>query len=166
MKISLHKIDVAERQINQAIKMFFRKDEIISIHTICTSGYQILSDICKKKKIYRQLEDNDILRKLGIVQEVVKSLRKPQNYFKHACKDDNSEINFNTDITEVIIYLAIDLFEKITGTMSNEFKIFCGWFLLKYPNVRNPEMSKAFLKLTSLPNPNDFEFFKSMIKNG
>ena len=43
---SITKLEAAERQLAQAIRLFFGQGDEIAIHTLASTAYQILSDMC------------------------------------------------------------------------------------------------------------------------
>ncbi|MCI0917470.1 hypothetical protein JNA64_09870 [Pseudomonas stutzeri] len=59
----LTKFDAAERQLLQAIRLFFREEDAISIHTLPEAASQILYDIGKETGIKSMFRDSDRIRK-------------------------------------------------------------------------------------------------------
>jgi hypothetical protein len=58
----LSKFDVAERQLLQAIRMFFGEEDPVSIHTLAEAAAQVLNDIGEKYGARSFLRDSDIIR--------------------------------------------------------------------------------------------------------
>lgn len=81
--------------------------------------------------------------------EVKKSLRFPQNFFKHADKleDIDSEVTFNPFFTELLLYFAIehywDVFEESLPIILTKYQ---GWFILNYPDTFKSEKHDCLLQ--------------------
>ncbi len=125
--LRLSKLDVAKRQLETAIKLYFNDDDPVSIHTLACAAHGILSDLNKKYN-----GDPMILSDYVISDEYKtewnKRIKKPQNYFKHADKDTEENIDFVPEVTQYFIFDAISKYQEITGEIIFYFAIFRGWF--------------------------------------
>lgn len=106
-KPKIKKVDAARRQLDTSIELWFHYGDIVSIHTLACSAYQILHDINEHRKgpelLFNSLVVKDEYRALA------KSyLKKAYNFFKHADKDPDPEgvIDFNPLGTEGFIMFA------------------------------------------------------------
>jgi hypothetical protein len=158
------KLEAAERQLDQAILLFFSRKDQVSIHTLATSAYQIISDICKKKGIEREIEDSAVLEKLGIKHELIDAIRKPQNFFKHADKDADQSVRLNPMLTACFMMSAVQYLLKLRTNQTAECEVFRFWFFLRKPEDA-PQEVKALLGATpSTIDPDDYEFFSEAIE--
>src|SRR5437660_11025323 len=92
---TIAKLDAAERQLAQAIRLFFDRGDEIAVHTLASAAYQVLSDLCAKRGIAREIEDSEILAEIGVKGEFIAAMRKPQNFFKHADRDAEDTVRFS-----------------------------------------------------------------------
>jgi hypothetical protein len=60
--LKLNKMEVAERQLKEAINLFFEQRDCVSIHTLATAAYQVLYDMRKKSHSYDDLKDTNIIK--------------------------------------------------------------------------------------------------------
>lgn len=96
MEMKLTKFDVAERQLLQSIRLLFRDEDPVSIHTLSESALQVLRDIGSEFGTTSRLRDNDLIRP-DKKKEWYRALAKSRNFFKHADKDKTSIHEFDTE---------------------------------------------------------------------
>ncbi len=159
----IDKICAARRQLQVAIWMFFERKDPVAIHTITWAAYQILIDICKQKGIQREIEDSEVLKEMGRLNEVITAIRKPHNFFKHSENDSDASIKFFPDSNYPLLMMSCQYFLKLTGDLFIEGKVFQCWFCLKHPE-RAPEAWGLMLNQVSKAiSFNDYEFFIEML---
>lgn len=129
----IDKVKVVNRQIKEAVRLFFNERDPVAIHTLIASAHQILFDLGKQKNIQSLLKNTASLRK-SEVQKFIRQINYPYNFFKHADKDPNSKINILPliDLTVDFIFDAIVMLQQITGELPYEAKIYWLWFVSKY----------------------------------
>lgn len=143
------KVEVVNRQIKEAIRLFFDKRDPVAIHTLIASAHQILFDIGKRKHIKSAFKNTSSLKQ-SEVQKFIRSINYPFNFFKHADKDQNSKINILPliDLTVDFIFDAIVMLQQIGGELPYEAKIFWLWFVSKYhegfDNLPEDSVTKRF----------------------
>ena len=103
MRIS--KINAAEYQLKEAIRLFFERRDPVSIRTLVSSSHQILCDKLeknnKKLSVFKQF--------LGLIRdekkgEIRNKIRFAQNFFKHADKDSEDVMEYNPEINEIFLF--------------------------------------------------------------
>jgi len=125
--LKISKLDVAKRQLEAAIRLYFNDDDPVSIHTLACAAHGILSDLNKKYNGNpMMLSDYVILDKYKT--EWNKKIREPQNFFKHADNDSGKSIEFTPELTEYFIFDATSKYQEMTGKIIHYFIIFRGWF--------------------------------------
>lgn len=129
----IDKVEVVNRQIIEAVRLFFNERDSVAIHTLIASAHQILFDLGKQKNIQSALKNTASLRK-SEVQKFIRKINYPYNFFKHADKDPNSKINILplVDLTVDFIFDAIVMLQQISGELPYEAKIYWLWFVSKY----------------------------------
>jgi hypothetical protein len=159
----ISKIEAAERQLAQAIRMFFDRADAVSIHTLASAAYQILIDICKSRAIPREMEDSAILMEMGVKKDVIAALREPQNFFKHSHQGNPEEtVRFSPKLSAYMMVSAARYHYIVTGRQMHESIVLQMWFYASHPE-RAPEQIRPFLK-DDLLDPKDLEFFAGLIK--
>lgn len=136
--ILVSKLEAAERQLDQAILLFFGKGDQVSTHTLAAAAYQIISDICKHKRIEREIEDSKLLDDLGIKRELLASIRKPQNFFKHADNDPEQKVRLKPFLTVCNIMSSVQYMLKLRSKPTPECEVFRAWFFLQIPECTPP----------------------------
>jgi hypothetical protein len=57
MEVTVTKLDVAKRQIETAIVLYFAECDPVSIHTLCRAGYDVIHALNKKRAVQGELKD-------------------------------------------------------------------------------------------------------------
>lgn len=160
------KLEVAERQLRVAIRMFFERRDMIAVHTLAAAALDILRQLSRPagyKSVFDLVDDVVIPEKRT---ELRKIMRAAQNFFKHAGKDATDKFNFYFEATKFDLIDASRLLVLITGHHARETAAFTLWFLGKYPDSFQtsdiPELEgvKESMKLINLE---DFELIISVM---
>lgn len=130
--ITLDKAGVARRQLREAIILFLEKRNIVSVHTLATAAYQILYDTAKKQGLKDILYDSDIIKD-EYRGQAKRHINIAKNFFKHADKDHDKKIEFNSSMTEWFLFSAAHLVRQIYGDMYLENYVFCWWYSVNHP---------------------------------
>jgi hypothetical protein len=103
--IKLDKEQVAVSQLDTAITLLFNGGDIVPVHTLAAAAANILNDLLHA--IGETSWRDKILNYYPEYKKVMKSfLSQAQNYFKHADRDSNEDIEFEEANAESIIFLA------------------------------------------------------------
>ncbi|GAD31906.1 hypothetical protein PLEI_3571 [Photobacterium leiognathi lrivu.4.1] len=132
--ISVTKFDVAERQLLQAIHMFFREDDIISTHTVAEAANQVLSDIGQEYQVKSFLRDSDFIRE-DKKKLWLKEIFKSRNFFKHADRDKTDIHEFKSLFNEFSLIDGVTMYSVIKKTWVPETLLFQVWFSAKHPDL-------------------------------
>ena len=161
--IKVNKLECAKRQLKTAIELYFQEKDEISIHTLTAASYNILSAInkiiggtpmmIKGEKIKRKSDK----RKGGVFdtirpkfhKAVYEMLQTPENFFKHAGKDYEKEIEFSGAQSEPFILDAIYKYQEITNKLPELFLVFRNWFLINHTDLfeLNEKQTEAFINI-------------------
>jgi hypothetical protein len=130
----IDKAEVARRQLSELVRLFFEERDFVVIHTVIASAHQILFDIGKNKGVKSMLKNTEALRGRDL-QDYVKTINYPYNFFKHADHDPDRKINIAPleRFTSDFIMDAIMMLHQITGDIPLQAKVFWFWFVSKYP---------------------------------
>ena len=131
--LRLTKLDVARRQLDLAICLFFDDSDPVSIHTLTEASSQVLHDLGKAAGIANPFRENSLVRP-DKRKEWINALLAARNFFKHADKDKDNTFSFNTDLNETSIIAAVSLYQALATHLTPEMDIYTRWYVLKYPD--------------------------------
>jgi hypothetical protein len=145
--VTITKLDAAKRQLETAIRLYFRDEDPVSIHTLSGAAYNIIRDVSKKRGGPPMFIKDDYIEtyiKTEYHQQVRKKLNEPENFFKHADQDPVGKIEFNPDASELMIWDAVSGYFGITGEWTPLFQVFNGWFIATKENLLKAEWKAAY----------------------
>jgi hypothetical protein len=135
--LRLNKFDVAERQLLQAIRMFFDEQDEVSIHTLSEAASQVLHDIGKKSGVFSIVRDNDQIRPESR-SEWLAAIFSSRNFFKHADRDATKVHEFKAVFNDFSLLDAMNMYTTLKKRWTPETLNFMVWFGLAHPHlVRN-----------------------------
>ena len=104
--MKLTKAEVATRQLDTAIKLFFDAGDAVSIHTLAGASATVFEDLLEKtgEKSWLEhiVEEHPNLTK----PQVINILRTAQNFFKHADRDPEKSLEFLDTYNDALIWIA------------------------------------------------------------
>lgn len=138
MEEKIDKLKTAEDQLRTAIDLFFNEQSPVAIHNLTHASHEILDSLCN----HRGLEG-------GIIREGFKKYIKPEhhktvhdkvmeakNFFKHADRNPEDVLVWNSKVSEYFIWDAISLYSRLTGEYKlAEFIIFSLWFRMNHEDL-------------------------------
>ena len=138
-KIKVSKLDAARRQILTAIRLYFNRGDIVSMHTLASAAFKITQNICDTSQ---DLPDSltdwiDELVKPEAKKIVWNKLNETANFFKHADRDPEAVHEFYPEQTENMLSFAVYQYQQITGEWSPEIRLFSTWYMLHHPEAFN-----------------------------
>jgi hypothetical protein len=149
---TLTKLDVARRQLDEAIRMFFEKRDTVSTHTVASAAAQVIADLGRARGFPGWTRNPDIF-KPGRYKEWRADLTKFEAFFKHAGSDPNASCDFHPELTPLFIMESVHLF---WGLSSKQFTwpglVFAIWFCLTHPDmIQESELKRAATTVLSRP---------------
>ncbi len=148
------KLEVAARQLDAAICTFFDAGDPVVIHSLAASAANIFSDVAEHRNVgvswrtYLQ-NDNNLT-----VAELKSILHRSWNFFKHADRDPDAELEFEEIDSEHLMFLAI-LDAGTLCPISCPMQAFQLWYIAAYPDnfpSSEPVFEKAASLFPNLPN--------------
>ena len=159
------KIEAARRQLDQAIKLFFRREDSVSIHALVANAHRILTDIAQKRGI-RNFKSKEWIRPEHY-DEYIDILHKAPNFIKHGKSDMEATLEFNSEISPLLIFDSIQVLSQLKPPLRPASRIFYGWFINKYPHCFYMELfSDEFRSAVTALDPDDFDFLLGAITEG
>ena len=109
----------------------------MSIHTLVAAAYQIIHDIKMHKGIPRDLLYDSIMIKDEYRKRWMDTLKKSQNFFKHANRDPDPEgsIEFSPFGNLVFILSGLTGLQLLGATSSPQAGALFRWLVLHQPNL-------------------------------
>ena len=158
--LKLSKLDVARRQLDAALDMWFNEHDLVPIHTLACAAHEILAAICKRRKLPPLMFDPSHYRE-GMLGTARKALHKHYNFFKHANKDAEDIIEFPTEITEGFLAMSIEGWRDLGGDRRELDEAFLTYFMMRRPQIHRVDTPDkvehllAIMKLGQLMPQND-----------
>lgn len=163
----VEKLTAAERQIKEAIFMFFERRDCIAIHTLAGAAHEVCYALAKAKGITGLLKDHPDVRP-EMHKEWNALLNEAKNFFKHADSDPDETLEFDPRANEMLILDAIVLFARVTGRLCHEFAVFTAWFTVRYPGLLKGDTKDERLEALSRrlrPSVDDFGVMLMLARN-
>jgi hypothetical protein len=168
MTFRLTKLESAERQLKEAVRMFFECRDPVAVHTLVFASHQVLYDMCASSKNSSSLQYS--LRDYKYIpadqrQKWNRLLNSAANFVKHADRDPNAVLTFDPKMIEAFLLDATFLYQNLTGDLFHEGAVYRTWFFLKYPQALiKSEFSNVLDSLRDETiDPNDFASMRSML---
>ncbi len=127
-------LEVAEREINSAIRLLLKEGDMLAVHTIVSAAHGVTYAMCRRKEIPSFMKD---VCKKYIKEEFQKryidSLNEAGNFLKHATHDTNESIDFHEINTHLLLYDACGMYFELTKKFSKEMHAYSTYMRIKYP---------------------------------
>lgn len=153
-EFKVSKLDAARRQLETVIRLYFFHCDPVSIHTLTAAAYNVIHDITARRGAEPMLVKDTMLEYVRPEhrKEFLGKISEAENFFKHADRDYEATLDFNPQMSELLIIDACSQYEKLTGEHPPLFVIYRGWFMANYPDVFIfPEELKRTLRTTAPP---------------
>ncbi|QEE25822.1 hypothetical protein CS053_15875 [Rhodanobacter glycinis] len=127
--VKVTKVQVASNQLDAAIELFFLSDNSIAVHTLTAAAYNVLRDLARRDGL-----DFPFI-KTGFVSTLKKSdkskviafLNGPENFFKHADRDPDGVLEFDPELTELMLIDACSYFKERPDLKPKHFDAIKVW---------------------------------------
>ncbi|GMV68550.1 MAG: hypothetical protein AMXMBFR76_09890 [Pseudomonadota bacterium] len=123
------------------MRLYFSSEDPISIHTLAGAAFGILNDVSKSKEL--EIESfRDLMMKRakpGQEEEMRFYLKRHENFFKHADRVADANIDFNPSSTDWVLFDCICLYYALTQKNPPIMKAFHVWWQYSYRHLLKPE---------------------------
>jgi hypothetical protein len=147
-ELKISKLDAARRQLETVIRLYFGDGDPVSIHTLTAAAYNVIHDVSAKRGATPMLVKDLIVNYVRpeYKRTFLGKINEAENFFKHADRDSETTLDFNPDMSEMLIVDASMQYHQLTGELPPLFRIYQTWFLAQYQDVFNfPEELKRTL---------------------
>lgn len=132
MAIVVTKLEAAGRQLDAAIHLFFGNGDAVAIHSLAVAAANVFADIAEHKNagVSWRTRSRD---ESGLSMKELKALLHEEwNFFKHADRDPEATLNFNEQLSEDFMFMAVlDCGDLQTTTCPMQaFQI---WYIAAHP---------------------------------
>ena len=146
-KTKIAKFDAAHRQLNAAIRMTFGGEDPIAVHTVISAAQRIVRDLCEQSgEVESFLRFTDWIRP-GQEATYWRHMNAQANFTKHADRDTDQAYEFDSELSDFVIFFTIVWGQGLGFPSSPEITAFMHWFSLLRPQVMKQEWiekQKAF----------------------
>ncbi|QMW22951.1 hypothetical protein [Sandaracinobacteroides saxicola] len=138
--ILMDKKKAVREQLIGAINMAFLHDNFISSYTLAWAALDLMRDLLKNEESKTILDRYLENWKTEGRKEVLKALRAPYNFSKHADRDADKIIDMPTrQNCSLIILFCCWFYETTYGKRTLEMMFFSAWFMANNRKMIEPE---------------------------
>lgn len=152
---TLSKIDVARRQLETAIRLFFNRDDPVSVFTLGANAWEVIDALCTVRGIdsmSKESREHIILEK-DLKRDYINSPFR--NFFKHADRDPNGLLKgFDETQCDGVLFLASEDYIRMMKKSPVEFQVFQLWYLSVYVDKVSGDALERILEATQTIFPN------------
>ena len=106
MKVACTKAQAAVRQLDVAITLLFADYDPLAIRTLAAAAHGILADLVEKRMPGGSWRSKVIANSGLSKKDVLTILHSAQNYLKHAERDPDSDLSFDEEENDHVIFVA------------------------------------------------------------
>lgn len=141
MTVEVSKIDAARRQLLAAIRLYFLNGDAVAIHTLTAAALNVLVDLSKHRGVDHPLSMRSIVETIRpeLRQGFWNKLRAAERFFKHADKDPDGVLAFDTESTEFLLLQAVASHHALTDEPVPEFYVYKMFILRRLDFLADPE---------------------------
>jgi hypothetical protein len=160
------KLDVAYRQLDEAVQLFFERRDPVAVHSLAAAAHQVLTDLGNAKGLQNFIKGNPYIRE-EMRREWIQLINEPYNFIKHADRDPEATFEFRPAVTPVFILDALQLYQQLTGNLPHRLNVFLMWFNVAYPHtVAGPFKEIAEKARLAGLDPNAYDVLLEVIRQG
>jgi hypothetical protein len=144
-KLKISKLEAARRQLRTAMELWFADGDPVSIHALAFAEYEIIHFVSKKRAPGRR----DLVFDSRIVKDEYRAewnriIRQEANFFKHADRDPDGEIELSLGSPEFCMMFAILGLECCKEDLNDIELTFQLWLWINRPDLLTPEGKELF----------------------
>ena len=168
------KLDAARRQLKTAIDLWFYGGDPVAVHTLSFAAYEVIHFVSRDKGRTRDLLLDTLIIKPEHLRDWQKRLKEASNFFKHADRDPNGELDFNPLLNNFLILFSILGLDLMALKKNSSEVAFIFWLGITRPSyltdLGKKELAKSFPgesleKVKSLPRKEFYDAFVSLREN-
>jgi hypothetical protein len=141
--LEITKLDAAQRQLRTALRLWFSDGDPVSINALLAAAHEIIDRLYRNKGLVNLLFDSDLIKD-EYRSLAAKKFKEAPNFFKHADRDPDAKIAFNSESNDLLPIFLIQALVDMGEPLGFEEVAFIWWV-----KIRRPEL---FLSKHHIPN--------------
>lgn len=119
-KFKVTKLEAARRQLRTAIRLWFADGDPVSIYSLAYAAHEVIHTLHKKRGgTHGLVFDSPALTKKG-QDAITQGVKNWGNFFKHADRDPDGEIEFNPHFAEMMMLASSTTLHTLTKELGAE----------------------------------------------
>lgn len=136
--LRLTKEQVAERELNAAIRLFFSEGDPVAVHVLARAACDVLTPIGRTRGLPTSDTSVANVVKDEYVEAFKELMKAPYNFMKHGARDADATIeSFNPSVNDMHIFFGVADFGIIFNRYSREMVLFLSWIREARPKCIN-----------------------------
>jgi hypothetical protein len=130
--VRLTKLDVARRQLQTALRLYFSHGDLVSAWTLGAAAYNVLRDLSQSKGLPPMMLKGQFPASLpqAVRKALVDRIQAVENFLKHADLDPDAELLFQPDgQIELLLFDAALRLRDLSNKESTLMVLMQMWFL-------------------------------------
>lgn len=149
--IKVTKIEAAQRQIDAAIRMLFRNEDPVPIHTLVMAGFRILRDLASKSSESHMEASVAAIIKPGMESKLWGQFHSFSNFLKHADKDPNKIFDdVQEEVNDIALLLASFYYQDLGQEFTPEMLALVAWYTAIRPKLLRSDTNELFREKVSM----------------
>ena len=143
--IKVNKTEAARRQIDTAIRILFRNEDPVAVHTLAMAAFRVMRDLAVKHDESYMNALIKAMLKPGMEKEFWKAILGPANFLKHADNDPDGVLdNVEEEINEHILFIDGLFYQDLGNKLSSEMQTLQAWYIAIHPEYIRADAPKSF----------------------
>ena len=155
MSSALSRRQIAERELDSAIRLLFRFNDSISAYVLAWAAYEIVGAVSRSRGIESVEQEFERSIPASELKDWRIQRRLHYNFFKHADRDPEAAIShIPIEMVEVQIFIANLDYQGAFRTLSPIQSLYMSWFTATYPEFTRPEfefVQSSLAKMIGFP---------------
>jgi hypothetical protein len=144
-ELHLSKLDVALRQLETAVTLYFHSADPVSIHTLTAAAYNVLRNVKTHRGAdFKMFKDADIIYP-HMRKQYLHVVNEAENFFKHADRDPESTYAFKPDWSNFLLIDACEAYWRLTGERRPILTLYMTWFRIRHPQYYEEVPQASYL---------------------
>jgi hypothetical protein len=118
-KIKVTKLDAARRQFRTAVRLWFRNDDPVAIHTLVSAAHEIIHTLFRRAGHRGLMFDADYIKD-EYRSDWAKLIKRNASFFKHAREDPDGETEFDPKTNIGLLMASMSGLSRLTDTRGVE----------------------------------------------
>jgi hypothetical protein len=139
-RVSVSKLEAAQRQLDTGIRMLFQQADPVAVHTLIGAAAMLMTDLVEHKDASRSW-DRKAQEATGMdSSQYFRIMREPQNFLKHAKEDPHATYELDSGDTEALAFWAVMNASEL-ASLSTAASVFQLWYIAARSPFTDPSRS-------------------------